>query len=541
MKPIQRRFALWHKENWPWFSFLLLFLLAFCLFAYLQYSSYFADPDSFYHAKMALLTRDRGVIEEFPWLSYTVIGENFTNQHFLYHIFLIPFVTFFHPLIGIKLATVFLGTFLILLFYGMLRSLRVKWAFVYALLLLTINPFIFRVSLAKAPSVSLVFLLLGVYFIFNHKIKSLFFLSFLYVWAYGGFVLILIAMAAFLLASYIFRRFLKRPSQPRLLEKIYSLIGRHRRFLEKKGIYWKIFLAATFGVIAGIVINPYFPQNLNFYYHQLIKIGIINYSKIIGVGGEWYHYDFLGLISNTVALSMVLVVALVLFVIYFKKQSKLSVTSLLIYLLFFIFTLKSRRYVEYYVPFGLFFCAVSLNDSLRGLNLGKYFSALKKLYFHNSAAKIAIIIVVLYIVIIFPTVVVRDFKTAKNDLSSGIAFDKFYLVAKWLENNSEPGSIVIHSDWDDFPSLFYHNDHNYYIVGLDATFMYEYNEDLYWKWVNLTLGKTVENLYSVVKNEFKASYILIEKDHQGMYGNVSRTEGFRLIYEDEQVYLYGVN
>lgn len=541
MKKALVKSEVWLKENWFWFSFLLLFLLAFSLFAYLQYSDSFADPDSFYHAKMALFVRDRGIIEEFPWLGYTVIGENFTNQHFLYHVFLIPFVTFFHPLVGIKLATVFLGTFLILLFYGVLKGLQIRGSFIYALLLLTINPFIFRISLAKAPSVSLVFLLLGIYFIFNHKIKSLFALSFLYVWTYGGFILILITTIAFLFVNYIHQRFLKKPDQQRLLEKLYSLIGRHRRFLEKKKIYWKVFLAAFLGVIMGIIINPYFPQNLNFYYHQLIKIGIINYSKIIGVGGEWYRYGFLDLISNTVALSIVLVVALVLFFIFFKKQSKLSLTSFLIYLLFFIFTLKSRRYVEYYVPFGLFFGAVSLNDSLRGLKLKKYFLEFKGFYFRNLGAKTLITLAVIYILVIFPTVVIRDFKTAKNDLSSGVPFNKFYSVSKWLENNSEKGEIVIHSDWDDFPVLFYHNDHNYYIVGLDPTFMYEYNEDLYWKWVNLTTGQEVENLHAVVRDEFKAAYILIEKDHSGMYRNVSQTGGFSLIYEDEQVYLYQVN
>ena len=541
MKKGFRRLEIWYKENWSWFSFLVLFLIAFTIFAYLQYSSSFADPDSFYHAKMSLFIRDRGVIEDFPWLQYTVISENFTNQHFFYHVFLIPFVTFFNPLIGIKLATIFLGTFLTLLFYWILKHFRIRWAFIYALLLLTINPFVFRISLAKAPSVSLVFLLLGIYFIFNHKIKSLFFLSFIYVWFYGGFVLILITTIIFLFVNYIYHHFLKRPSRHHLLEKMYSLIGRHRRFLERKKLYLKIFLASTLGVILGLIINPYFPQNFNFYYHQLIKIGIINYSKVIGVGGEWYHYGFLDLISNTIALSIVLVIALVLFIIFFKKQSKLSLTSFLIFILFFIFTLKSRRYVEYYVPFGLFFGAVAINDSLRGINLKKYFLDFKKIYFKKMAPKIIITLVVVYIIVIFPTVVIRDFRTAKNDLSSGIAFDKFYYVSKWLENNSEEGSIVIHSDWDDFPTLFYHNDHNYYIVGLDPTFMYEYDEDLYWKWVNLTTGKTVENLYFVVKNEFKASYILIERDHTGMYNNVSRTDGFSLIYEDEQVYLYFVN
>jgi hypothetical protein len=98
----------WIRINWCWLSFLLIFLTSFIVFAYLQYSEAFADPDSFYHAKMALLARDQGVIKDFPWLQYTVLVNNYTDQHFLYHVILIPFVTFFDPLVGIKLATVFL-------------------------------------------------------------------------------------------------------------------------------------------------------------------------------------------------------------------------------------------------------------------------------------------------------------------------------------------------------------------------------------------------------------------------------------------------
>lgn len=529
------------EANWFWLSYLLIFLFSFIVFAYLQYSPYFADPDSFYHAKVALMIRDEGIIKDFPWLQYTILKDNYTDQHFLYHVFLIPFVTFFKPLIGTKLATIFWGTWLILVFFTILRGLKIRWAFLYALLLLLINPFIFRISLAKAPSVSIIFLLLGLYFIFNYKFKSLFILSFLYVWFYGGFILILIAAGFFIGVTLVYNRWFKKVNHHRFLEKIHALLGRNHRFRPKKKWHIKILLATGLGLLAGLIINPYFPKNFIFYYHQLVKIGIINYSKIIGVGGEWYPYGFLDLISNTVVLSIILVITLVLFFIFFKRQSKLSFTAFLIYLLFFIFTLKSRRYVEYYVPFGMFFCAISLNDSLRGINIKKYFTLLKKVYFKNIFTKLIISVIIIYILIILPTVVLRDFKTAKNDLSSGIALDKFFFVSKWLKENSEKGSIVIHSDWDDFPTLFYHNSHNYYIVGLDPTFMYEYNQDLYWKWVNLTTGKKVPNLYQVVKDDFKASYILIEKDHSGMYNQISGTNGFSLIYEDEQVYLYQVN
>src|SRR3989338_10252386 len=96
--------------NRPALAYLGIFFASVALFTYLQVDPTFADPDSFYHAKAALLLRDRGAITEFPWLSATTLRYNFIDHHFLYHLLLIPFITWFTPLIGLKVATVFLAS-----------------------------------------------------------------------------------------------------------------------------------------------------------------------------------------------------------------------------------------------------------------------------------------------------------------------------------------------------------------------------------------------------------------------------------------------
>ena len=97
------------QQQWWWLGYLAIFSISFVVLLVLQAAPVFADPDSFYHAKMALLIRDQGVIHTFPWLDLTVLGQHYTDQHFLYHVLLIPFVTWFPPLVGLKLATVFFG------------------------------------------------------------------------------------------------------------------------------------------------------------------------------------------------------------------------------------------------------------------------------------------------------------------------------------------------------------------------------------------------------------------------------------------------
>src|SRR3989338_11391151 len=87
----------------PWLLSLIIFASALSLFSYLQFDQTFADPDSFYHAKMARLLAERGVITEFPWLSATNLKSSFIDHHFLYHLALAPFVKLWPPLIGLKI------------------------------------------------------------------------------------------------------------------------------------------------------------------------------------------------------------------------------------------------------------------------------------------------------------------------------------------------------------------------------------------------------------------------------------------------------
>ena len=128
----------------------------------------------------------------------------------------------------------------------------------------------------------------------------------------------------------------------------------------------------------------------------------------------------------------------------------------------------------------------------------------------------------------------------KRDLSSGTPFAQFKGIGNWLKTNTPRGSIVLHSDWDESPVLFYQNDWNYYIVGLDPTFMYEYNKDLYWKWVNITTGKGVDDMTKVIKNELRVQYVLATSDHQDMDKLFKDNEDFEKMYEDEEGKIYKI-
>ncbi len=518
----------WFQTHRRVIAALCLFAFAFVFFLWLQDDPTFADPDSFYHAKMALLIRDQGIVKDFPWLQATVLAKSYTDQHLLYHIALIPFVTFFQPIVGIKIATVLLAAAVVEMVYLLLSALRVRFAVLYAFILLAIGPFIFRMSLAKAPSVSMLFLLSGILLMFKRRRWWLFILSFLYVWAYGGFTLLLVAAAIWSGIGF-FEQFMQSPAR----------IGRRPLGLMMHSFVRNEHVRTVFsvfsGIILGVVINPYFPHNLFFYWSQLVQIGIINYHSVIGVGNEWYPYPFMDLISSTIFLTVIVIIALVLFSVFLRSQRRRSWMFFIMAAFFFLLTLKSKRYVEYYVPFGMLFGATALDTSLGRIDFRHFLRDVMGWYFKH---KVFAMILIVYFLVTLPAIAVRDTVSIKGDLRGGSSVTKFAAASSWLENNTPEHAVVFHSSWDEFPLLFYHNTHNYYIVGLDPTFMYTYNKDLYQKNVDITTGVGVPKIQQVLQKDFKANYVFIEKHHGGMHSLISALPDAKLVYEDSEAWIY---
>ena len=85
--------------------------------------------------------------------------------------------------------------------------------------------------------------------------------------------------------------------------------------------------------------------------------------------------------------------------------------------------------------------------------------------------------------------------------------------------------------------LFYHNSQNYYLTGLDQTFMYEYDKEKYRQWVRATKGET-SRIYEIARGLFGASYLLLEKRTPAMLLWLNRDDRFVKMYEDVESIVY---
>lgn len=537
---IQATLARQYRIHRGWFGYLAVFVIAFLLFANFQHVNVFADPDSYYHAAMGVQLRDGHFSTSFAALPYTTLAHAYADQHFLYHFLIAPFAALADPLIGLKLLTVVLGSLMALTFYWFLRRWNVPWAFAATMLLLMVNPFTFRMNLAKASSLSLTLLILGLAAAFSYRYWLLGVLSFAYVWFYGGFPLLVFSVVLFAIVSAAHRKIMRRQDSNTLVHRIRALLGRSFRHQRIRRLNLRIAVAVIVGTVLGLVLNPFFPSNIRFYFDQLVRIGIMNYQHVIGVGGEWYPYHFIELIANTVLVSIPLVIALVLFVLFIKRQSSRSITLFFLWLFFFVLTLKSRRYVEYYVPFSMLFVAMSLKDSVGEIKWKDAWRSFTHDFLGNFWARIGIVAVATYCLILLPTIVVRDYVSEKKDLANGFPIGMFQEESTWIKDHGTAGSIVFHSDWDEFPVLYYYNSSSRYIAGLDPTFLYVQDKDRYHQWVSVTLGTATGDIHAIVRGAFDADFVLVAHDHIAMKSLIESDARFMLAFTGHDANVYTV-
>lgn len=525
----------WLKFKKFFFQFKLdyffIFLSLAIYYAFLQWNNYIGDPDGFYHTKMALFLREGILLKSLPWMQYSSITEHFTDHQLLYHLFLVPFTYIKTPLIGVKIATVLFAAMMGLTFYWLFKKLKITWPWLWTFLIISLADLNFRLALVKVNSWSWIFIALLIYALYYKKRWLTFFLSFFFVWLYGGWPIAGLIGLIFLLATYIYDYIHHKKIKLFHKKLVITWEDRSKYIADKKVLF---FLLG--GLLTGVILNPYFPYNLKFYYEQFFLIGVINYGHIFSVGGEWYGLLPMQVLSSGSHLFALGILALVVLCFNYKKISHLTWLSLLLTLLFFLLTMKSRRFVEYYLPFLLLFNASAWTDIIKKIGFARISKYIKSLVIWQKVY--LYICLSIFTIILLPNIYKKILETKIPDTNP---IDKYQASTDWLKNNTEKKSTIMHADWDQWPMLFYYNDQNYYITGLDFSFMYFYDPALQKKYIDITKGNLKNNLAQEIAENFGAQYILLEKTrHAKLNDNIKKDQKIFLVYEDQFFLIYKI-
>jgi len=500
-----------------WVSGVILLAFIFSILSLVQFSTpNLVGNDGYYHIKMADLMRVEGLKPDFPWLPLTILNPGeFSDHHFLFHVLMIPF-TMSDLILGAKWASVIFASFAFLSIWWLLRNQDIPYAGLWTLGLLAISEaFIYRMSMPRTQSLSLAILVLGLNFLLQKKYWYLLPLSFIYVWFYDAFPLLIILLAIFILSQWLIEGKLElRP-----------------------------LIFVVLGVTFGLLINPYFPDNIIFGARHLIP-------KLLGetdvrVGNEWYPYETTQLLANSPLGLIAFLSGVVALGLRNQRMDTRTAATLFLAIFFGLMLFQSRRFIEYFPPFALIFAAMAWTPlvtmswaDLRVMSPDSEGKHVQSVYptsrwrQNNWLPEVALSLIII-IGIWFTG------RAARENLQDTKPAGLYSQASDWLIENTSKGTRIFQTDWDDFPRLFFHNTWNTYLIGLDPTFMQIKDPELFDQWVSITRSE-VENPAHLIYQEFAAEYVLTDLSHKKFIERAGQDPEMVEIFRDNEAIIFQV-
>ncbi len=396
-----------------------------------------AFDDNYFYIKLAQLFSEGGFFQKLPWLYYSIYRENFTGHHFLYWFLMFPFVRFIeNDLLAAKIyqsLILALSSFSLFFIFRNLFKLNNKTASFFVFILYAApTPFLWRMLNIRPLTFSLLFLLLVFYFLLKEKHLWLWLVNFFFVWAYDGYFLSLVLV---------------------ILWSIYN-------FISGRKLNFKPFLYSLSGILWGLIINPFFPNNILF-----MHITIVNPIKALymPLSVEWLppRIEFWPWGHESIVAYFLLALILAFWAFLRQKNNRLyNNFQLYVFLIFSVFYLFFARFIDYLLPFALIFFASFYKKLL--VELKNFPLKQKKVFVFAGSA---------YLVLSF----LFNFKELNSYFVSQPKISRYEAVSQFLKQHTVKGEIIFNINWSSFPTLFYANDYNYYVAGLGRQFMKTYD------------------------------------------------------------------
>ena len=489
------------------------------------------DWDGYYHIRWSSLLWENFShfkwLPEFKWLPLTVLNaHDYNDHHFLFHLLQIPFLWFFEPVLAAKVAAVVFSTLAIFSVYWLLYRYDVDHLLVwFAAILTCANMFYYRMNMAKAPPLTIVFTIAGIYFLFERRYVWLLPLMFAFVWTYSLFPLLWIAAIIWVI-----------------------IIAWNERKFE-----WQPLAYTTLGMVLGNVINPYFPKNLYLFWEHFITKFKIGSDFAVSVGGEWYPYTGMELLTH---FPVAMIAMLIGYILFMPKNGKLPEKAT--FFMMFVSILlaaqfRSKRFAEYFPPFAVLFAAFSMQAFAvkQAVLLPAEFQREIEPYLDSDKTKtrdawlrsfkqaaIWTLGIVLGVVFMINMIGLQRFGIEYGGLMGTIndndRNDKYQQAAEWARDNIPEGERIFNANWDDFPKLFFHDTKHSYVYGLDPNYLYSENPDLYKLLTEITAGK-VDIAAPDIRSRFGANYVFTDaKENDDMVAKLLDSGWSDVVYEDSE-------
>lgn len=480
------------------------------------------DYDGYYHVKWSRTLwegiKARQFPPDFPWLPQTTLSPpEYVDHHLLFHVMQMPFAASSDPRYWSKVSAVIFASLGVLSCYWLLIHFRIRFLLVWLVALLACSlPFLYRMNMVKAPPLAILYLVIAICLFFKKKYWPLLPLALLFTWTYDLFVLLLLATVLWMIV----------------------IVWTERRF------EWRPLMWVILGCAAGMVINPYFPENFQqLYQHITIKMTMADFDT--KVGQEWYPYNTWEFLGNSAVACIAMLVGYVMFEPSERRRAHYPMFLLLFSTALLIMTMRWKRIAEYWPPFAIMFAAFSLQPWLQGfrpyltrlpphvLDELKPFLDLDETKEKSDWREWSRMIGASLVAVLLGIVLYFNLSRTMTDIADSSRHELYQRGAIWMRDNIPPGQLIFNTDWDDFPRLFYYNPAHNYVSGLDPNYLFDKNPQLSRLYDRIGLGEE-RDPGPLIRDRFGARYVFSDNTHHDFFDHARSSGWFDIVYEDTE-------
>jgi hypothetical protein len=442
------------KNYWPVVAWAFFFLL---VAGALQLNiPYPWDDDTAYHAVVGKLIREHGILHAFPWTPFSWLADHYADKELLFHLLFVPFADL-SWVTASQIVGTLTGATLLLVMYLVLRAENVRFPGLWALIPLTCSVlFLFRFVLVRPHQLSIFLAFIVLWAAVRGRLAILAAASAVYPWAYVAFWQI-----------------------PLLL----LIAAETTRFLSGEKVQWKPSVVVAVGIAVGLAIHPNAANLLSVNWMQMVDVLFKqSWGKRVGfeLGGEFNPYPLPAWVQGLL-FSVLMTITAIIYAWRNRREDMVTLAFALVALGFCTLTIKTARFAEYFVPFST--AAMAL--------------AARKIRW-RYLPQIIMGVSIAWMALVQPDIL-SNLSKRPNDMPPRIA--------TFLQQQIPTGAQVFTTDWDHTGWLMQTLPDRRFIVGLDPTFFYLKDPELYRLWYRICREAPAGSA-EMIRRRFGARYVL---------------------------------
>lgn len=500
------------------------------LFGHLLKQEFWSIDDPYYHAKHSALIAQTGNLTLVkPWMEFHFLNYAPNDPWWGFHLWQAIFIHFFGVFLGVKISSAFLIGLFFAVFYFILRKFSVQHPFVWVFLVfISSSYFQYRIFLERPQILGIILLPLFSYFLVKKNYYAMACLAGIFAILYHLFLSLFFLVFLYYLAEY----------------------------YQTRKIDLKIFIFTCLGILIGILVHP---NSLNYIYIvfvQFVEILYLRFTGVdLGVGGELYPSSTFEFIFSNFLLFIPFCLAIVLFFGVKKiKENRTMIFYFLVSIFWFFVSFIITRGGDFWVPFGWLFVALVFRE----FSQTNEWSNIKNVFRRHVNLKIAGFFFFVLILFVFLFNITETFFLKTEERNQGLTNQYMADANNWLKKNTPESSIIFYNDWSLWPMMFFNNDYNRYVTGIDPTFLYEYDHQLSWIWKNISYyglycdkqgacldispRDNARLVKTAIREKFRSNYILLENKEERPFAQflASDKKDFKRVFNNGGVLIYKI-